>query len=334
KTTPLRNGKYLTVMKNLLFLCLLLSTTAYAQYGGDGSFKIPTLNDVLPREEMKYDPIIISTDAGKSWQPLSAGLPDKSRASAIAEGPRGDLWIGTDKEGIYHLPARTEEWQKRSAGLPANADLNSIAVRGERLVAGTFRKGIYYSQDYGKTWRSPVFNVPNISVRALLFLTDSEVLAGTDDGLYYSTDGGENCSLRTASAQINDLYLHAGTLYIARADGLYASQDCGETTGPAELNFAVGEVFANAQHLYVLPTGGDIFRRPLGTVNWENKANKKSACMIVTDDLSVALWEKLHESHVSCGKFRPVSGLSNAVGFRRLLATKRAWVAAVIPMGC
>ncbi|MEO0735012.1 MAG: hypothetical protein AAFZ52_19395, partial [Bacteroidota bacterium] len=269
-----------------------------------------------------------------SWRGISAGLPDQSLVSDLASGPEGDLWVSTDGDGVFRLSAGGEIWEKTSAGLPADADLNSLAVHGQRLVVGTFRKGVFYSEDYGKTWRSPVFNVPKVSVRTLLFLSDEYVLAGTDNGLYFSANGGKAWTLRQSSAQINDLYLRGETLYIARADGLFASLDMGVTTTSEEVSFAIDEVFANDEHLFVLPVGGDIYRRPLVGMVWEKPTQRTLGCMEVDNNLPSAVWSTFSRHRRMRPSFRPVPGGAYRYGFRRLLETKDAWVAAVLPLGC
>lgn len=273
-----------------------------------------------------YSPIVVSTDEGKSWQPRADGLPPAAKVSAIIEANNG-LWAATDAHGVYQLPTGANSWEATSKGLSKNLDLNSLAVRGQRAVVGSYRQGVLYSTDGGQQWRRPTFNVPGISVRALLFLSDTEVLAGTDDGLYRSADGGANWFAWTKSPQINDLMLREDQLYLGRADGLYLSSDKGKTTTRL-LGVTTGEILADNNYLYSLPTGGDIFRTPHGTTNWTTPST--SLALSQQPGLPSALWQGLHHSHVSCGTFKAAPGVPEDVGFRLILDSSNGWVAACL----
>ncbi|MEM9260676.1 MAG: hypothetical protein AAGA62_13585, partial [Bacteroidota bacterium] len=273
-----------------------------------------------------YSPIVVSTDAGESWQARAEGLPPTAKVSALVEAD-ATLWAATDANGVYQLPEEAARWKPTSNGLPKHLDINSLAVKGNSAVVGTYRQGIYYSTDNGLHWRRPVFNVPAISVRALLFLSDSEILAGTDDGLYRSADGGANWFVWTKSPQINDLLLRDGTLYLGRADGLFRSTDKGKTTTEL-LAVTTGDILADDNYLYSLPTGGDIFRAPHGTTNWTTPNTSISHSQ--QEGLPATLWQGLHHAHVSCGTFKAAPGVPEDVGFRIILDTPDRWVAACL----
>ncbi|MEM1360035.1 MAG: hypothetical protein AAGF89_17640 [Bacteroidota bacterium] len=273
-----------------------------------------------------YVPIVVSTDAGNSWHPQAEGLPATAKVSALVENEK-TLWAATDANGVYQLREGAAQWEATSQGLPKNLDINALAVRGQGAVVGSFRQGVYYSSDGGQHWRRPIFPIPGISVRALLFLSDNELLAGTDNGLYHSADGGANWFEWTKSPQVNDLLLLDNILYLGRADGLYRSNDQGKTTTKL-LGVTTGEILADDGYLYSLPTGGDIFRAPLGTTNWTTPTTAPN--FITAVGLPATLYAGLHHAHVSCGTFKAAPGMPEDVGFRLILDTPSGWVAACL----
>ncbi len=112
-----------------------------------------------------------STDNGASWKPAPTGSLRKN-VTALAVDPSGPLYAGTDEGGIY---------------LSQDSGLNWTAMCGETVVQPPKRL---------KKWLPFLFSapLPKTTVRSLVIYTrwgKRVLVAGTDDGVFRSTDQGK-----------------------------------------------------------------------------------------------------------------------------------------------
>lgn len=94
--------------------------------------------------------VLKSTDRGKSWSSITANLPERGSANAIAEDPVKPelLFVGTEF-GIYTTLNGGKRWVQLKGGLPTIA-IKDIAIqqRENDLVVATFGRGYYILDDY------------------------------------------------------------------------------------------------------------------------------------------------------------------------------------------
>jgi photosystem II stability/assembly factor-like uncharacterized protein len=91
-----------------------------------------------------------STDRGRSWTSLSAGLPDRTLLWRVVQDhvKPGLLFLGAEF-GVYVSFNGGREWHALKGGLPPIA-VRDIAIqrKANDLVLGTFGRGIYILDDY------------------------------------------------------------------------------------------------------------------------------------------------------------------------------------------
>lgn len=262
--------------------------------------------------------IYLSTDAGQTWSPFDRGMPAMTFVSDVINH-QGTLYAATDGHGVFMLPPGKEEWEEANDGFVGPVDINALASRGDLLVAGTYRNGIYLSRSGGKRWQRPIVNVPNISVTSL-FMTDKTIFAGTDRGLYVSEDNGNTWQIRSSGPQINDLFFFGGQLFAARPDGLVLSEDMGATWTSLYADFTVMKVDYLCPYLYAYAGRGIGWIRKIdGSDTWENPYVRLPIPQNAT--LMSALWTGL-----------PLTGPED-VSFRNIFETSIGWLAAGRP-GC
>lgn len=91
-----------------------------------------------------------STDRGRSWTSLSAGLPERTLLWRVVQDhvKPGLLFLGAEF-GVYVSFNGGREWQALKGGLPPIA-VRDIAIQrnANDLVLGTFGRGIYILDDY------------------------------------------------------------------------------------------------------------------------------------------------------------------------------------------
>ena len=183
--------------------------------------------------------LLRSNDQGSRWAVVAEGLP----ALSLAWGDKGDLYLGTDSQGIYRLTA-----DGTLAAIPTIAQellsspVRHLAVVGGRLFAAT-PSTLYYTDEAdqapgGVNWTSSQ-PVPE-GISALAVLDRETVYLGTQtSGVYRSTDAGQtwqpaNGGLGLAAGQMvkvtalrNDPeesnLLYAAVDYVVGSTEVYAS---------------------------------------------------------------------------------------------------------------
>ncbi|MCG8603628.1 hypothetical protein MJD09_01330 [bacterium] len=142
------------------------------------------------------DGMVISQDAGKSFQPAK-NISDAVNHIAQENSDPRRLYLGTEDQGLFISDDRGKSWQQITTA-PKTATVYSVAVdpKNHNIVfASTFADGILRSSDRGKTWQTITNGVDDIPVyKIVLHPDDSAVIyAGTvNRGILRSTDGGES----------------------------------------------------------------------------------------------------------------------------------------------
>src|SRR5262249_48468065 len=95
-----------------------------------------------------------STDAGKTWQPVTVAQNVTFRALS-ANGP--DVWVGGAAGQLYHSPDSGGFWKQVkpvSAGASLSGDIAAIEFIDVRQGKVTTASGeTWLTEDGGKTWR-------------------------------------------------------------------------------------------------------------------------------------------------------------------------------------
>src|SRR2546425_1104850 len=113
--------------------------------------------------------------------------------------------------------------------------IQSLALgEGQTVYAGSFGRGVFKSEDGGKSWTAVNEGMTDPYVYVVVVAPDKAVFAGTlRGGIFRSKSGGKswtpvNAGLERLETQV--LFHHQGVLYAGTADnGVYVSADRGET---------------------------------------------------------------------------------------------------------
>lgn len=93
-------------------------------------------------------PLIFRThDFGKSWQSVTAGLPDNWAANVVRADPvrNGLLFAGT-LNGVYYSLDDGDHWQSLQLNLPV-CTITDLSIHGDDLVASTFGRSLWILDD-------------------------------------------------------------------------------------------------------------------------------------------------------------------------------------------
>jgi len=141
----------------------------------------------------------------------------------------------------YSLFSQTLVWELTSQSLTGNTNFVYYTSRAE-LFAGTSNKGVYYSNDKGKSWTQKNNGLTNQQVCAIAEYKDTLYL-GPLGGVYKSTNNGNTWIAKNnglADTYINalaitrDKRILAGTLY----SGLFISTDFGDSWTQMQNDFS------------------------------------------------------------------------------------------------
>ena len=179
-----------------------------------------------------------SENRGDSWKCISPELSGNMGPERQGDVPfgtitdisesalkKGLLYAGTDDGQVHVTMDDGATWSKINDGLPHKWVSRVVASKyneGKVFISLTgyreddFEAYLYVSNDFGKTWKSLVNNMPSESINVIREdPNDQDILyVGTELGAYCSIDNGKTwhslCKTLPTCA-VHDLALHAGT---------------------------------------------------------------------------------------------------------------------------
>jgi photosystem II stability/assembly factor-like uncharacterized protein len=201
------------------------------------------------------------------WRQI--GLADSS-ASWVAATPWGDLLTATGS-GLFRAQNGRAPWRQLLVGheahismhmLSTNAYAVTVTSRGD-LLAYSSGAGVLHSRDRGETWRRVGLTH---YVNAFLSTARGAILAGTDQGIFRSNDGGETWVERsiglTAFRTLSLAGGPDGAVYASTSDGaVFRSTDDGDRWRP------LAPVGASSASALVVLRDGDLLAARHSGVN-------------------------------------------------------------------
>lgn len=149
--------------------------------------------------------LLQSKDGGLTWQDISKGLPELEQPDDFFAGESG-LYLRVQDE-LYHSKGNLESpvWESEN-GLDMRS--SSIVFNRSGVVAFNFEGQIFQKASSGK-WLPAYSNFKKHLVQTVFEKSDGTLFIGTANGLYKSTDKGENWR-----------QVHDGVMGVAESDGV------------------------------------------------------------------------------------------------------------------
>ncbi len=209
-----------------------------------------------------------STDGGISWASSNGAMASTYALSLVAIGRNIFAGSGTG-EGISVSTDDGVTWRTDNNGLPPSpygfqtGVIRALIVSGTHIFAGINDPNavVYCSTDSGISWNFAGSGITSGSISAFATASggnDSIIVAGTNDGVFLSTDFGstwESAGLK--SEPIRCLALYGNNLFAASYyDGIFVTSDNGATWS------TVDSGLTSTQASCLLPTASGLF---LGT---------------------------------------------------------------------
>jgi hypothetical protein len=201
---------------------------------------------------------------GGAWAggplPREAGGP--VFALAVDPASPAHLLAGTDGGAVLASADGGATWRVARSGLGRGVEALAFdPAHAGAVLAGTRGAGVWRSADGGVTWL-PEAGSEGRTVRALGFPGGGTALAGADDGLLASHDGGPWTPAALPGVRVSalavsaDLVVAGGDAMRGGAVPLFVSGDAGQTWSPVPAGPLVGSALVTA----LAPAAGE---RPL-----------------------------------------------------------------------
>jgi len=223
--------------------------------------------------------VYVSSDEGANWHSINNGIPSTIQGHElvrvlVADGT--NLFAATEDSGMYRSSDGGNSWVSMNGNLWPTVYITAFAVHDSDIFAGTYGFGrigdIFRTTDEGTHWSES--NIANTQTTDELYAMDSRLFAGTEDGVYVSTDNGVSwiqCGLGGQS--ILTLTGNGSKLYAGTFGGVAMSTDSGESWGGGTLKGMTDpEVFSLLSNDSVLIAGGysGVFNYIDSAQQWEN----------------------------------------------------------------
>lgn len=134
-----------------------------------------------------------STDGGIDWTPAGTSLPAGDYNAAVIG--KSVFVADNGAQGVYVSTDGGLTWNADDAGLSGAAgsypEITSLFSDGTNLFAGIWGGGVYRQTGASGSWEKANGGMDTASVFAFTAM-GSRVLAGAGDGIYISTDNGNN----------------------------------------------------------------------------------------------------------------------------------------------
>ncbi len=202
--------------------------------------------------------LLRSDDCGDSWREISGDLSFDERArqgagggpytneiinhfgaiASIAESPLapGVIWTGSNDGAVSVTRDHGRRWTSTPAGILPEGAINTVAASPHNPARGfiavyampwnDYSPHLFRSDDYGATWKRISRGLPAVGP-ARVIREDLQVpellFAGTETGVFYSTDGGAGW----ASLQLNMPAVPVTDIKITGADVVISTQGRG-----------------------------------------------------------------------------------------------------------
>ncbi len=229
-----------------------------------------------------------STDNGNMWQ--VTGFADQYIGNCATSGM--NLYVGT-KDGLYRSTDNGETWNMGDTVMVKN--IYFVAVSGTNIYVSTFN-GVFRSNDKGDSWfkvesmpfivhwlyvsGSNVYawdydrtlyryeetnstltkiTVNNLGVRALI-VKDTILFAGTEEGVYRSTDNGISwygLDSKETIEYVRSLLVHSGTVFAGTDNGIYRSTNNGDMWIDANVGLTDTKIRSFLAHGNIIFAGTD-----------------------------------------------------------------------------
>jgi hypothetical protein len=278
--------------------------------------------------------ILASTNAGASWFKSSSGLVSGGNIRTILNV--GDaLLAGTGGDGVARSTDQGASWisiSQSDNGNLQNEIVSSLAAQDGMLFASTLSfDGIYRSTDDGANWSQVNNGLPGVDPQVFsLEVAGSNLLAGTRDGIIYSTNNGSSWNptnivdMGSALARGSSFVFAIVQTGFFNTTGIYRSSNNGQTWA---LTLQLGASYptsleAQGSNVYVGDLLEGMIRSTDHGVSWQDITPQADQGVFSILALTGELFAGMDPSSAQC--FRSTNNGSNWIAIPDGLAANTA----------
>ena len=214
-----------------------------------------------------------STNGGRDWTDITAGLPEK-RLMSLASSSADVLYAGLYRRGLYRSTDQGGMWTEADPSL-TGANVNRIVFEGSKIYVAS-SDGVRVSTDNGATWETRNSGLTTLNLECIVVLSaGSLAAAGSGGAVFTSSNDGAQWTKSTAStALVYDVIktpsaLLAGTHW----DGIRRSEDGAATWKRSDAgltNLQVNDIAVTPSGtVLVCQNGGPLMLSSDGGGTWE-----------------------------------------------------------------
>jgi len=295
-----------------------------------------TLQKVDPNSRSKHEAAVIyrSIDLGVTWSSFDNGIPADATLSGIKQYGN-KIYVSTDYHGVYFTSDGQNNWSALNALSLKDLDINCIEVEANRIIVGTLKHGVLESQDGGLSWNSSKVNI-NSPIRAFI-KSGSSMYAGTDAGIFKSTDMGSSWSHVFGKMQILGFTLLNDNIYAATQNGALMGSDNMLEWKSIYEGDALHDIGNDGHNIYAMTIGQKLLKTQNDGELWENAQNGivrppnfyTNELQHIGNDVFSAQWIGIYHSTNNGNSWQILDGLPDSTAFSTLQITDYGIIAGI-----
>lgn len=200
--------------------------------------------------------LMFSFHVNAQWKVCNHGVRIGEGVCFILDS--NNLYYCARDKGVYLSTNNGDSWIAKNTGFINNGDdyyinylIFSLAMNGNKMIAGTWVNGIFLSTDKGNSWVQKCNGLPYDSIQSMydgnvnsLVFDGDNIYAGTDWGFFISTNDGDNWTQKNnglLSTYITSLAIKGNNIFAGtRSSGIFLLIDKGDNWFPK--NIAMGYI--------------------------------------------------------------------------------------------